>query len=226
MIHQLVNGICLFLSHKNTHQLNEYSSKLLEQAVNELSRLPGIGKRTALRLALHLLKEDKSQTQHLADALLKMRTEIRFCTRCNNISDTDICEICSNHRRDENTLCIVEDTRDVLAIENTAQYNGLYHVLGGIINPIEGIGPNDIDLAHLVQRLKTEEIKELILALPATVEGDTTGFYIYKLLSPFDVKITTLARGLAVGNELEYTDEITLGRSILNRTPFAQDSNN
>ena len=206
--------------------MNEYSSKLLEQAVNELSRLPGIGKRTALRLALHLLKEDKSQTQHLADALLKMRTEIRFCTRCNNISDTDICEICSNHRRDENTLCIVEDTRDVLAIENTAQYNGLYHVLGGIINPIEGIGPNDIDLAHLVERLKTEEIKELILALPSTVEGDTTGFYIYKLLSPFDVKITTLARGLAVGNELEYTDEITLGRSILNRTPFAQDSNN
>ncbi len=224
MIHQLVKGICLFLSHKNTHQLNEYSSKLLEQAVNELSRLPGIGKRTALRLALHLLKEDKSQTQHLADALLKMRTEIRFCTRCNNISDTDVCEICSNHRRDENTLCVVEDTRDVLAVENTAQYNGLYHVLGGIINPIEGIGPNDIDLAHLIQRLKEEDIREIILALPATVEGDTTGFYIYKLLSPFDIKITTLARGLAVGNELEYTDEITLGRSILNRTPFGQNS--
>jgi len=226
MIHQLVKGICLFLSHKNTHQLNEYSSKLLEQAVNELSRLPGIGKRTALRLALHLLKEDKSQTRHLTDALLKMRTEIRFCTRCNNISDTDVCKICSNHRRDENTLCVVEDTRDVLAVENTAQYNGLYHVLGGIINPIEGIGPNDIDLAHLVQRLKEEDIREIILALPATVEGDTTGFYIYKLLSPFDIKITTLARGLAVGNELEYTDEITLGRSILNRTPFAQGTTN
>ena len=223
---RLVGSICLFLSHKNTHQLNEYSSKLLEQAVNELSRLPSIGKRTALRLALHLLKEDQSQTQHLAEALLKMRKEIRFCTRCNNISDTEVCEICNNHRRDESTLCIVEDTRDVLAIEQTAQYNGLYHVLGGIINPIEGIGPNDIDLAHVVQRLKAEDIHEVILALPATVEGDTTSYYIYKLLTPFDLKITTLARGLAVGNELEYTDEITLGRSLLNRTLFAESNKN
>ena len=204
--------------------MNEYSSKLLESAVNELSRLPGIGKRTALRLALHLLREDKTTTQNLADALVKMRNDIRFCKRCNNISDTEYCEICSNPRRDENTLCVVEDTRDVLAIENTAQFNGLYHVLGGIINPIEGIGPNDLNLSHLVKRLHSEDIREIILALPATVEGDTTGFYIYKLLNPFEVKITTLARGLAVGNELEYTDEITLGRSLLNRTLFA-DSN-
>jgi len=210
----------LLLSHKNTHQLNEYSSKLLEHAVNELSRLPGIGKRTALRLALHLLREEKGLTQNLAEALVKMRNEIQFCKRCNNISDTEYCEICSNHRRDENTLCIVEDTRDVIAIENTSQFNGLYHVLGGIINPIEGIGPNDLNLAHLIERLKSETIRELILALPSTVEGDTTGYYIYKLLSPFEVKVTTLARGLAVGNELEYTDEITLGRSILNRQPF------
>ncbi len=200
--------------------MNEYSSKLLERAVNELSRLPGIGKRTALRLALHLLKEEERQVENLSDALVKMRKEIRFCVRCNNISDTDICEICSNHKRDENTICIVEDTRDVLAIENTAQYNGLYHVLGGIINPIEGIGPNDLSITMLIKRFVTEHIREVIFALPATVEGDTTAFYLYKLMRDFDIQITTIARGVAVGNNLEYTDEITLGRSILNRLPF------
>jgi recombination protein RecR len=202
--------------------LNEYSSKLLGDAVKELSRLPGIGKRTALRLALHLLKEDALITRHLAEALVKMREEILFCRRCNNISDSEYCEICSNPKRDEHTVCVVEDTRDVLAVENTSQFNGLYHVLGGIINPMEGIGPNDLDLKHLVERVRTENIREIILALPATVEGDTTGYYIYKLLSPFDVKITTISRGVAVGNELEYTDEITLGRSILNRLPFEE----
>ena len=202
--------------------MNEYSSKLLESAVKELSRLPGIGQRTALRLALHLLREDESVTQHLAEALERMRSDILFCKRCNNISDTEVCEICSNPKRDGQTVCVVEDTRDVLAVENTSQFNGLYHVLGGIINPMEGIGPNDLHLAHLVERIQNEDIKEIILALPATVEGDTTGYYIYKILSPFGIKITTLSRGVAVGNELEYTDEVTLGRSILNRLPFEE----
>ncbi len=190
--------------------------------VKELSRLPGIGKRTALRLALHLLREKTSATQHLAEALVKMREEIMFCKRCNNISDSEYCEICSNPKRDEQTVCVVEDTRDVLAVENTSQFNGLYHVLGGIINPMEGVGPNDLNLSHLLERFKNEDIKEIILALPATVEGDTTGYYIYKLLSSFDVRITTISRGVAIGNELEYTDEITLGRSILNRLPFEE----
>ncbi len=200
--------------------MNEYSSKLLENAVGELSRLPGIGKKTALRLALHILKDDELYAEKLGDAIIKMRRDIRFCKRCNNISDNDICEICANHKRDENTVCVVEDTRDVMAIENTAQFNGLYHVLGGIINPMEGIGPNDIAIRHLVERINTEDIKEIILALPATVEGDTTNYYIYKLVKEFGVKVTTIARGVAIGDELEYTDEITLGRSILNRLPF------
>jgi recombination protein RecR len=192
----------------------------LETAVNELARLPGIGKKTALRMALHILREEPDYARNLGTAVIRMREEIVFCKKCNNISDTDECAICANPKRDENTLCVVEDTRDVLAIENTAQFNGLYHVLGGIINPIEGIGPNDIYIRHLVERVNSEEIHEIILALPATVEGDTTNFYIYKLLKPFDIKITTIARGVAIGNELEYTDEITLGRSILNRLPF------
>jgi len=202
--------------------LNEYSSKLLENTVNELSRLPGIGKKTALRLALHILKDDELYAEKLGDAIVKMRREIKFCKRCNNISDNDLCEICTNHKRDENTICVVEDTRDVMAIENTAQFNGLYHVLGGIINPMEGIGPNDIAIRHLIERINTEEIKEIILALPATVEGDTTNYYIFKLVKEFGIKVTTIARGVAIGDELEYTDEITLGRSILNRLPFEE----
>jgi len=201
--------------------LNDYSSKLLESAVAELSRLPGIGKKTALRLALHILKEDQVYADNLGNAIMRLRDEIKFCSKCNNISDIEICEICSNHKRDENTICVVEDIRDVLAVEKTVQFNGLYHVLGGIINPIEGIGPNDINVAHLVKRINSEDIKEIILALPATVEGDTTNYYIYKLVKAFDVKVTTIARGVAIGNELEYTDEITLGRSILNRLPFS-----
>jgi len=200
--------------------LNEYSSKLLEAAVNELSRLPGIGKKTALRMALHILREEATYARNLGTAVIRMREEIVFCKKCNNISDTAECAICANPKRDENTICVVEDTRDVLAIENTAQFNGLYHVLGGIINPIEGIGPKDIHVRHLVERVNTEEINEVILALPATVEGDTTNLYIYKLLKPFEIKITSIARGVAIGNDLEYTDEITLGRSILNRLLF------
>ncbi len=202
--------------------MNDYSSKLLESAVAELSRLPGIGKKTALRLALHILKEDASYADNLGKAIVNLRSDIQFCSKCNNISDSAICDICSNHKRDENTICVVEDIRDVLAIEKTVQFNGLYHVLGGIINPIEGIGPNDINVAHLVRRVNTEDIKEIILALPATVEGDTTNYYIYKLIKTFDIKVTTIARGVAVGDELEYTDEITLGRSILNRLPFSE----
>lgn len=200
--------------------MNDYSSKLLETAVNELSRLPGIGKRSALRLALHILREDESLAENLSSAILKMKRDIVFCSRCFNISDSELCDICSNHKRDENKICVVEDTRDVIAIENTSQFNGLYHVLGGIINPIEGVGPNDITIAQLVKRINTEPIHEIILALPATVEGDTTNYYIYKLVKDFNLKITAIARGVAIGDELEYADEITLGRSILNRLPF------
>jgi len=192
----------------------------LESAVKELSRLPGIGKRSALRLALHILREDESLAENLSASILKMKRDIVFCKRCFNISDLELCEICSNHKRDENKICIVEDTRDVIAIENTSQYNGLYHVLGGIINPIDGIGPNDITIRELVHRINNEPIQELILALPATVEGDTTNYYIYKLVKEFNLNITAIARGVAIGDELEYTDEITLGRSIINRMPF------
>ncbi len=202
--------------------MNDFSSKLLESAVSELSRLPGIGKKTALRLALHILKEDESYAENLGTSIISMRNEIKFCTTCNNISDSDTCEICANNKRDENTICVVEDIRDVLAIEKTTQFNGLYHVLGGIINPIEGIGPNDINVAHLVKRINEEDINEIILALPATVEGDTTNYYIYKLVKTFDLNVTSIARGVAIGDELEYTDEITLGRSIINRLPFSE----
>ncbi len=210
----------LFLLWVKAYIVNEYSSKLLEAAVNELSRLPGIGKKTALRLALFILREDTSFAENLGRAVERMRREIVFCKKCNNISDADLCDICSNPKRDENTVCVVEDIRDVLAIENTAQYNGLYHVLGGLISPIENIGPNDLNISHLVQRLNTENIHELILALPATVEGDTTNYYIFRLIRDFKLKVTMLARGVAIGDDLEYTDEITLGRSILNRQLF------
>ncbi len=202
--------------------MNDYSSKLLELAVNELSRLPGVGKKTALRLALYIMKEDSAFASNLGNSIINMRTEIKFCTKCNNISDSDICEICNNLKRDENLVCVVEDIRDVLAIEKTSQFNGLYHVLGGIINPIEGIGPNDINISHLVKRVNTESINEIILALPATVEGDTTNYYIYKLVKEFDINVTTLSRGVAIGDDLEYTDQITLGRSIINRLPFSE----
>ena len=198
----------------------EYSSILLENAVEALSKLPGVGRKTALRLALHLLNEDASETEMIADALLKMRRNIMLCERCHNISDTKVCSICSNPRRDENTLCVVADMRDVLAIEQTASYNGLYHVLGGVISPIEGVGPNDLTIADLVDRVSREDIREIILALPATIEGDTTNFYIYRQLSNFTGSITVIAKGIAVGDTLEYVDEITLGRALINRTNF------
>ncbi|MDO5314546.1 MAG: recombination mediator RecR [bacterium] len=200
----------------------EYSSILLENAVESLSKLPGIGKKTALRLALHLLNEDDMETEQLADSLLKMKHNIMLCERCYNISDTKVCSICSNPRRDENTLCVVADMRDVLAIERTASYNGLYHVLGGVISPIEGVSPNDLKIAQLVQRVQKEDIKEIILALPATIEGDTTNFYIFRQLKDFEGKISVISKGIAVGDALEYVDEVTLGRSIQNRIPFHQ----
>ena len=200
----------------------EYSSILLENAVESLSKLPGVGKKTALRLALHLLNEDALETEQLADSLLKMKHNIMLCERCFNISDTKVCSICSNPRRDENTLCVVADMRDVLAIERTASYNGLYHVLGGVISPIEGISPNDLKIAQLVQRTQREDIKEIILALPATIEGDTTNFFIFRQLNDFKGKISVISKGIAVGDALEYVDEVTLGRSIQNRIPFNQ----
>ena len=189
----------------------EYSSILLENAVEALSKLPGIGKKTALRLALHLLNEDTLETEQLADSLLKMKHNIMLCERCYNISDTKVCSICSNPRRDENTLCVVADMRDVLAIERTASYNGLYHVLGGVISPIEGISPNDLKIAQLVQRTQREDIK-----------GDTTNFFIFRQLNDYKGKISVISKGIAVGDALEYVDEVTLGRSIQNRIPFNQ----
>ena len=198
----------------------EFSSKLLSDAVNEISRLPGIGKRSALRLALYLLKQPKENTILLAKTLEKFRNEIGYCKKCHNLSENVICEICSSEKRNKKILCVVEDIRDVMAIENTDQYKGLYHVLGGIISPIEGVGPNDLNIESLVEKISSEEIDELILALSSTLEADTTNFYIFKVLSEFDVKITTIARGISVGDELEYTDEVTLGRSISRRIPY------
>lgn len=198
----------------------DFSSKLLENAVYEMSQLPGIGKRTALRLVLHLLKQPENQTNMLAEALSKLRSEINFCKSCHNISDTEICEICSNPKRDSSIICVVEDIRDVMAIENTSQYNGMYHVLGGKISPMEGIGPQDLNIVSLVNKVKQGEVQELIFALSSTMEGDTTNFYIYKQLEGLKVTTSTIARGISVGDELEYADEVTLGRSILNRIPF------
>lgn len=198
----------------------EFSSKLLENAVYEMSQLPGIGKRTALRLVLHLLKQPEERTNLLSTALTKLKNEVNFCNRCNNISDTQLCEICANPKRDETLVCVVEDIRDVMAIENTSQYNGLYHVLGGKISPMEGVGPQDLNIDSLVKRIKEEGVKELIFALSSTMEGDTTNFYIYRQLEGLEVTTSTISRGISVGDELEYADEVTLGRSILNRVPF------
>ncbi len=198
----------------------EFSSKLLERAVAEVSQLPGIGKRTALRLVLHLLRQPKEQTQYLAEALKDCRLEIKKCKECYNISDYDTCEICANHNRDRSVICVVEDIRDVMAIENTSQFRGLYHVLGGKISPMEGIGPHDLTIQELVERVKKGEIKELIFALSATMEGDTTNFYIYKQIKDLEVTTSAIARGIGVNDEIEFADEITLGRSIMNRIPF------
>ncbi len=200
--------------------MNNFSSKLVENVVNEFSKLPGIGHKTALRLALHLLNEEKSEVELLANGLLKMKEEVIFCKVCHNISDVEICNICANPRRDGTLICVVEDIRDVMAIENTSQFNGLYHVLGGIISPMDGVGPNDIKIKELVGRIKNGGIHEIILALSATIEGDTTNFYIFKQLKDYDVSVSAIARGVAVGDELEYADEVTLGRSIINRLPY------
>jgi len=198
----------------------EFSSKLLERAVNEMSQLPGIGKRTALRLVLHLLKQPKEQTGFLTEALLTMREDIKFCDSCHNISDVAICEICSNKNRDHELICVVEDVRDVMAIENTRQFKGIYHVLGGKISPIDGVGPSQLKIGSLVEKVKSGGVRELIFALSSTMEGDTTNFYIYKQINSYGIITSTIARGIAVGDELEYADEVTLGRSILQRVPF------
>lgn len=198
----------------------DYSSKFLENAVYEVSQLPGIGKRTALRLVLHLLKQPERQTLELTNALNTLRTQVSFCKSCHNISDTELCEICVNPKRDKGLICVVEDIRDVMAIENTSQFQGLYHVLGGKISPMEGVGPQDLNIPSLVAKVKEGDVKELIFALSSTMEGDTTNFYIYKQLEGLEVQTSTIARGISVGDELEYADEITLGRSILNRVPF------
>jgi recombination protein RecR len=200
--------------------LNTYPSKLLENAIAELSRLPGIGRKSALRLALHLLRKDVSEVEALGNAVIKMRKEICYCKECHNISDSEICSICASPKRDKSILCVVETTRDVMAIENTGQMSGVYHVLGGIISPMEGIGPEDLAIESLVNRIAQEEVKEIVLALPTTIEGDTTNFYLYRKMKDFKLKVTTLARGVSIGDELEFTDEVTLGRSILNRTPY------
>jgi recombination protein RecR len=201
----------------------EYPSKLIEEAVNQVAKLPGIGRKTALRLVLHLIKEKKENTFALTESLKNLREKIRFCSTCHNISDAEVCVICASHRRERSTLCVVEDAKDVMAIENTSQFNGLYHVLGGVISPMNGIGPAELKIESLVERLNhgQSEIKELILALSPTMEGDTTAFYIHKRIKDFAVKVSVIARGVPVGGDLEYADEITLGRSILGRTLFS-----
>ena len=199
----------------------QYPSQLLEKTVQEFSKLPGIGRKTALRLVLHLLRQEEEEVTQLADAISRMRKEVRRCKVCHNISDSELCPICSNPRRDGSTICVVENIQDVMAVENTQQFHGLYHVLGGVISPMDGIGPSDLEIESLVERVSNGEVKEVILALSSTMEGDTTNFYIFRKLAPYhDVKISIIARGISVGDELEYTDEVTLGRSILNRTIF------
>ena len=199
----------------------QYPSQLLERAVQEFSKLPGIGRKTALRLVLHLLRQDTDDVQQFADTIARMKQEVKHCEVCHNISDSEVCPICSNPRRDRTTVCVVENIQDVMAVENTQQYNGLYHVLGGVISPMDGIAPGDLEIDSLVHRVGAGDIKEVILALSSTMEGDTTNFYIFRKLASFsDVRISIIARGISVGDELEYTDEVTLGRSILNRTPF------
>ena len=200
--------------------IQQYPSQLLEKAVQEFSKLPGIGRRTALRLVLYQLRQTPEDVQSFVEAIGKMRQEVHYCRRCHNISDSDLCPICADSRRDASTICVVENIQDVLAVENTQQYTGLYHVLGGVISPMDGIGPSDLEIDSLVERVANEDVKEVILALSSTMEGDTTNFYIFRKLAPYDVRLSVIARGIPVGDELEYADEVTLGRSILNRTPF------
>lgn len=202
--------------------VQQYSSALLEKAVGEFSKLPGIGRKTALRLVLFMLRQGDSDVDQFVNAVSKMKREVKYCRVCHNISDTDVCPICSDSRRDASTICVVENVQDVLAVENTQQFHGLYHVLGGIISPMDGIGPADLEIDSLVSRVAAGGVKEVILALSSTMEGDTTNFYISRKLADYPVKLSVIARGISVGDELEYTDEVTLGRSILNRTPFNQ----
>jgi recombination protein RecR len=198
----------------------ELPSKLLDNAVNEFSRLPGVGRKTALRYVLHLLRNEKDSSHNLAQSILNMRTQIKFCSTCYNVSDTEVCSICTNTSRDKKIICVVQDVRDVMAVENTGMYRGLYHVLGGLISPIDGIGPADLFIDALLKRIENNEVTEIIFALSATTEGDTTAFYLDRRLKPLPVSISTLARGVPVGDELEYTDEVTLGRSLQNRVPY------
>lgn len=198
----------------------DFPSKLVEQAIEEISKLPGIGKKTALRLVMHLLKEDTQQTLNLSDALVNLRKHIKYCQNCHSISDHDLCNVCVSDSRDHQLICVVQETKDVLVIENTGQYRGTYHVLGGLIKPIDGVGPDDLNINSLVERVRRDKVNEIILALSASMEGDTTAFYIHKKLKEFPVKLTTIARGIPVGGELEYTDEITLGRSITTRVTY------
>ena len=202
--------------------MSDYPSIVLEQAVNQMASLPGVGRRTALRLVLHLLRQSDAEVEAFAGAFLRLKKDVRYCRECHNISDTELCPICSSTRRDRTTVCVVENVQDVMSIENTGQYNGVYHVLGGIISPMEGVGPKDIEIDSLIERITKGDIQEVILALPTTMEGDTTNFYIYRRIqnAGTEVRISQIARGVAVGNQLEYTDEITLGRSIVNRTEF------
>ena len=197
-----------------------FSSKHIEDVIKEFAKLPGVGRKTATRYVLHILKQDDKETESFASALINMKKEMKHCFICHNISDKEICNICSNHNRDKTSLCVVEDIRDVMAIESTQQYRGVYHVLGGIISPLDGIGPSDLNIESLVKRMSGGEIKEVIMALSTTMEGDTTNFYLYKRLKDFDITVTTIARGISIGDELEYADEITLGRSITNRIPY------
>ncbi|MCC8095075.1 MAG: recombination mediator RecR [Tannerellaceae bacterium] len=198
----------------------KYPSVLLENAVNELASLPGVGRKTALRLALYMLRRDTGYTENFASALLALRRDIRYCKVCHNICDQEVCSICSDPRRDHSLVCVVENVKEVMAIENTGQFRGVYHVLGGIISPMDGIGPGDLHIESLVQRVAADEVKEVILALSTTMEGDTTNFFIYRKLAPYQIRISVIARGVSIGDEIEYADEITLGRSILNRTSF------
>lgn len=200
----------------------QFPSLLLDRAVGEFAKLPGIGRKTALRLVLHMLKQSTEDVEAFADALTTLKHDVKYCSVCHNISDTDICPICSDHRRDSSQICVVENIRDVMAIENTMQYHGLYHVLGGLISPLDGVGPSDIEIASLVERVAAGGVTEVILALSPTLEGDTTNFFVSKKLRHYHVNITVIARGISVGNELEYADEVTLGRSILKRTPYEQ----
>jgi recombination protein RecR len=205
--------------------INRFPSVLLENAVNEFSRLPGVGRKTALRLVLFMLKQEKEQVEAFGSSIIRLKNEVQYCRQCHNISDSGVCAICDNSRRDHALVCVVENVKDVMAIENTMQFSGVYHVLGGIISPIDGIGPGDIELQSLFDRVNAGNVAEIILALPTTMEGDTTNYYIYKKLKESNVKITTLARGVSVGDELEYTDELTLARSIKNRTLFTDNIN-